>query len=171
MFQLMCVIFKKANQNFASGKMDLSENKKISKISDEEFKNDLISQKEKQHFSIFMKSNFEKTRWNFIQNLRNKEKIQTIIKSLLNSFNKFLIYKFSNLGDLIGLQQTNIPPKPAPRKCFKFRYITSTEISVLTYSLLTSKPLGPSKYQLDHKKMLKQRWRNHYVISLISSPQ
>ena len=44
------------------------------------------------------------------------------------------------------MQQTNnTPPKTAPRKCFKFRYITTTETNVLIDSLHTSKPLGPSK--------------------------
>ena len=57
-----------------------------------------------------------------------------------------LNYSFSTLGDFIGLQQTNnIPPKTAPRKCFKFRYITTKETKVLLDSLHKSKPLRPSK--------------------------
>ena len=61
------------------------------------------------------------------------------IANLLNS-------RFSTLGELIGLQQTNkIPPKTAPRKRFKFRYITTKETNVIMDSLHTSKPLGPSK--------------------------
>ena len=42
-------------------------------------------------------------------------------------------------------QTNNIPPKTAPRKCFKFRYITTKETNVLIDSLNTSKPVGPSK--------------------------
>ena len=57
-----------------------------------------------------------------------------------------LNYRFSTLGEFIGLQQTNnIPPKTAPRKCFNFRYITTKETNVLIDSLNTSKPVGPSK--------------------------
>ena len=57
-----------------------------------------------------------------------------------------LNYRFFTLGEFIGLQQTNnTPPKTAPRKCFKFRYITTKETNVLIDSLHTSKPLGPSK--------------------------
>ena len=98
----------------------------------------------------------EKARWKFIQNLRNKEKTQARIQSLLNSFGdkitkpmenaNLLNYRFSTLGEFIGLQQTNnIPPKTAPRNCFKFRYITTKETNVLIDSLNTSKPVGPSK--------------------------
>ena len=61
------------------------------------------------------------------------------IENLLN-------YRFSTLGEFIGLQQTNnIPPKTAPRKCFTFRYITTKETNVLMDSLNTSKPIDPSK--------------------------
>ena len=57
-----------------------------------------------------------------------------------------LNYRFSTLGEFIGLQQTNnIPTKTAPRKCFKFRYTTTKETNVLIDSLYISKPLGPSK--------------------------
>ena len=55
-----------------------------------------------------------------------------------------LNYRFSTLGEFIGLQQTNnIPPKTAPRKCFTFQYITAKETNVLIDSL--SKPLGPTQ--------------------------
>ena len=54
-------------------------------------------------------------------------------------------YRFFTPGEFIGLQQTNsFPPKTAPKKCFKFRYVTTKETNVLIYSLQTSKPLGPS---------------------------
>ena len=130
--------------------------KKFSWINDDETKNDLIRQKEKQLLSSFIELNSEKARWNFFQDLRNKEKIQTRIHTLLNNFaNKItkpmenanpLNYRFSNLGEFIGLQQrNNIPPKTAPRKCFTFRYITAKETNVLIDSLNTNKPLGPSK--------------------------
>ena len=57
-----------------------------------------------------------------------------------------LNYRFSTLGEFIGLQQTNnIPPKTVPGKCFKFRYITNVLINVLIDSFHTNKPLGPSK--------------------------
>ena len=62
-----------------------------------------------------MELNSEKARWQFIENLRNKEKTQTKIQSLLNKFgNKIkmtreianlLIYRFSTLREFIGLQQ------------------------------------------------------------------
>ena len=62
-----------------------------------------------------MELNSEKARWNFIQDLRNKEKTQTRFQSLLNSFgNKIakpmeiatlLNYRFSTLVEFIGLQQ------------------------------------------------------------------
>ena len=111
---------------------------------------------EKQLLSSFMELNSEKARWKFIQDLRNKEKTQARNQSLLNSFGdkitkpmeiaNLLNYKFSTLGEFIGLQQTNnIPPKTAPRKCFNFRYITTKETNVLIDSLNTSKPVGPSK--------------------------
>ena len=129
--------------------------KQFSRISDDETKNDLIRQKEKQLLSSFVELNSEKARWNFIQDLRNKEKTQTRIHSLLNSFgNKIrkpkeiaylLSYIFSTPGEFICLQQTNnIPPKTAPRKCFTFGYITAKETNVID-SMNTSKPLGPSK--------------------------
>ena len=81
-----------------------------------------------------MELNSEKARWKFIQDLRNQEKTQTRIQSLLNSFGdkitkpmeiaNLLNYRFLTLGEFIGLQQTNnIPPKTAPRKFFNFRYI------------------------------------------------
>ena len=123
--------------------------RQFSRISDDETKNDLICQKEKQLFSSFMELNSEKARWKFIQDLRNKEKTQARIQSLLNSFGdkitkpmeiaNLLNYRFSTLGEFIGLQQTNnIPPKTAPRKCFNFRYITTKETNVLIDSLNTS---------------------------------
>ena len=116
--------------------------RQFSRISDDETKNDLIRQEEKQFLSCFMELNSEKARWKFIQDLCNKEKTQAKIQSLLNSFGdkitkpmeigNLLNYGFSTLGEFIGLQQTNnIPPKTAPRKCFKFRYITTKETNVL----------------------------------------
>ena len=50
--------------------------RQFSRISDDEIKNDLIRQKEKQLLSCFMELNSEKARWKFIQELRNKEKTQ-----------------------------------------------------------------------------------------------
>ena len=127
--------------------------RQFSRISEDETKNDLIRQKEKQFLSSFIELNSEKARWKFIQDLRNKEKTQARIQSLLNSFGdkitkpmeiaNLLNYRFSTLGEFIGLQQTNIPPKTAPRKCFNFRYITNKETNVLIDSLNTSKPVGP----------------------------
>ena len=133
----------------------LCEKTKRLRISDDETKNDLIRQKEKL-FSSFIELHSEKARWKFIQDLHNKEKTQTRIQSFLNSLgNKItkpmeianlLNNRFSTLGKFIGLQQTNnIPPKSAPRKCFKFRYITTKETNVLVDSLNKSKPVGPSK--------------------------
>ena len=95
--------------------------KQFSRISDDKTKNDLTCQK-KQLLSSLMELNSEKARWNFIQDLRNKEKTQTRIHSFLNSFgNKItkpmeianlLNYRFSTLGEFNGLQQTiNNPPK------------------------------------------------------------
>ena len=126
------------------------------RISEDETKNNLIRQKEKQLLSSFMDSNSEKAKWKFIQDLRNKEKTQARIQSSLNSFGdkitkpmevaNLLNYRFSTLEEFIGFQQTNnIPPKTALRKCFNFRYITTKETNVLTDSLNTSKPVGPSK--------------------------
>ena len=85
-----------------------------------------------------------------------KKKTQARIRSLLNSFGdkitkpmaiaNLLNYRFSTLGEFIGLQQTNnIPPKTSTRKFFKFRYITSKETNVLIDSLNISKPISPSK--------------------------
>ena len=61
-----------------------------------------------------MELNSEKARWKFIQDLRNKEKTQARIQSLLNSFGykitkpmeiaNLLNYRFSTLGEFIGLQ-------------------------------------------------------------------
>ena len=57
-----------------------------------------------------------------------------------------LSYRFSTLGEFIGLQQTNnIPPKAAPRKYFMLRNITTKQTNVLIDNVLTSKPLCPSK--------------------------
>ena len=130
--------------------------KQFSRISDVEIKNDLFCQKEKQLFSSFRELNGEKARWNFIQDLRNEEKTQTRIESLLNSFgNKItkpmeiasvLNLRVSTLREFFGLQQTNnIPPKNALRTCFEFQYITSKETDVIIDSLHTSKhTLSPS---------------------------
>ena len=126
--------------------------KQFSIFSDVETKNDLLRQKVK-ILSSFMELNSEKTKWNFIQDVPNKEKTQTRIQSLLNSFgNKItnsikianlLNYRFSTLGEFIGLQQTNdIPPKTVLRKFFEIRYITTKQTNVLIDSLHTSKPLG-----------------------------
>ena len=130
--------------------------RQFSRISDDETKNDLIRQKEKPLFSSFMELNSEKARWKFNQDLRNKKKTAAKIQSPLNSFGdkitkpmeiaNLLNYRFSTLGEFIGWQQTNhIPPKTAPRMCFKFRYITTKETNVLIDSLNTSKPVGPSR--------------------------
>ena len=91
------------------------EKKQFSRISDDETKKDLIRQKEKQLFSSFMELYSERARWNFNQDLRNKEKTQTRIQSLLSNLgNKItkpkeienlLNYRFSTLGEFIGLQQ------------------------------------------------------------------
>ena len=156
--------------------------RQFSRISDDETKNDLIRQKQKQLLSSFMELNSEKARWKFFQDLRNKEKTQARIQSLLNSFDdkittpmeiaNLLNYRFSTLGEFIGLQQTNnMPPTTAPRKCFKFRYITTKETNVLIDSLNTSKPVGPSKIPAWAIKDAKAALANHYVISLISSLQ
>ena len=59
--------------------------RQFSRITDDETKNDLIRQKEKQLFSNFMELNSKKARWKFIQDIRNKEKTQTRNQSLLNS--------------------------------------------------------------------------------------
>ena len=57
-----------------------------------------------------------------------------------------LIYRFFTLGELIGLQQTiNFPAKSAPRKCFKFQYITPKETNLLIDSLHTSRRQSPSE--------------------------
>ena len=66
-----------------------------------------------------------------------------------------LNYRFSTLGEFFGLQQTNTPPKTAPRKCFKFRYITTNETNVLIDSLHTSKQLIPSKIPVEAIKNAK----------------
>ena len=136
--------------------------RQFSRISEDETKNNLIRQKN-QLLSNFMELNSEKARWKFIQDLCNKEKTQARIQSLLKSFGdkitkpmeiaNLLIYRFSTLGEFIGLQQTNnIPPKTAPRKCFNFRYITTKETNVLIDSLNTSKPVVPSKIPAWAKK-------------------
>ena len=129
--------------------------RQFSRISEDETKNDLIRQKEKQLLSSFMELNSEKARWKLIQDLRNKEKTQARIQSLLNSYGDKITkpmeianlnYRFSTLGEFIALQQTNhILPKTAPRNCCNFRCITTKETNVLIDSLNTSKPVGPSK--------------------------
>ena len=91
--------------------------RQFSRISDDETKIDLIRQKEKQLLSSSMELNSEKARWKFIQDLLNKGKTQARIQSLLNSFGykitkpmeiaNLLSYRFSTLGEFIGLQQTN----------------------------------------------------------------
>ena len=48
--------------------------RQFSRISDDETKNDLIRQKEKQLFSSLVELNSKKARWQFIQDLRNEEK-------------------------------------------------------------------------------------------------
>ena len=118
MLQLKPVILETTNQSFCFKKDGCvrKQKKQFPRITDDETKNDLIRQKEKQLLSSFMELNSEKARWNFIQDLRNKEKTQTRIHSLLNSFgNKItkpmeianlLNYRFSTLGEFIGLQQT-----------------------------------------------------------------
>ena len=56
--------------------------RQFSRISDDETKNDLLRQKEKQLLSSFMELKSVKARWKFIQHLRNKEKTQARIQSL-----------------------------------------------------------------------------------------
>ena len=64
----------------------------------------------------------------------------------LMEYASLLSYRFSTLGSSFSLnKKNNIPPKTAPRKCFKFRYITTKETNVLIDSLHTSKTLGTSK--------------------------
>ena len=127
-----------------------------------------------------MELNSKKARWNTFQDLRNKEKTQTRIQFLLNSFDNQISkpmesvnlrnYRFPALEKFISLQQTNsTPPQTAPRKCFKFRFITAKETNVFIDSLQTRKPLGPSRIPAMAKKLLKQRQQKHYVISLIGS--
>ena len=60
--------------------------RQFSRNSHDETKNDLTRQKEKKLLSSFIELNSEKARWKFNQDLRNKEKTQTRIQSLLNSF-------------------------------------------------------------------------------------
>ena len=73
------------------------------------------------------------------------------LENLLNN-------RFSTLDEFSGLKQANnIPSKTAPRKCFKFRYITAKEVKVLIDSLDASKPLGPQKNQPGQSNLLKQR--------------
>ena len=75
--------------------------KQFSRISDDETKNDLIRQKEKQLLSSFMELNSEKNRWNFIQYLRNKVKTQTRFQHLLNSFGNKITKPVENANLLI----------------------------------------------------------------------
>ena len=116
--------------------------RQFSRISDDETKNDLIRQKEKQLLSKFMELKIEKLDGNSI-------KIFVIKKRLKQEFNLYktvfgskitkpmeianlLNYRLFTLQEFIGLQQTNsIPPKSVPRKCFKFRYITTKETNEL----------------------------------------
>ena len=85
-----------------------------------------------------MEFNSDKVRWNLNQDLRNKKKTQTRIRSSLNSFDikitklmeiaNLLHYRLSALGVFFGSQQTNnTPPITAPRKCCKIRYIKIKE--------------------------------------------
>ena len=156
--QIKACYVKKEKPKFLPGEKWLCEKTKrqFSGISDDETKNDLFRQNRKQFLSSCLELKSEKARRKFIRDLRNKEKTQTRIQSLLNSFDNkitkpmefanLLNYRFSTLEDFFGLQQTNnIPPKSPPRKCSKFRYITTKETNVLIDSLHSSKPVGPSK--------------------------
>ena len=73
MLQLKPVIFEKTNQNFCFEKIGYvrKQKKQFSSNSDDETKNDLIRQKEKQLLSSFIELNSEKARWNFIKASRS----------------------------------------------------------------------------------------------------
>ena len=83
-----------------------------------------------------------------------------------------LKYRFSTLGEFIGLQQiNNIPLKTAPTNCFKFRYITTKETNVLIDSLHTNKAHGPSKisaWAIKHAKAALAKPLCYLIIQFIT---
>ena len=186
MLQLKSVRLEKTNQNIC-----FNENGYVRKQGNSfqelamiknMLKNNLISQKEKPVLASSMELNSEKASWDFIQDLCSKEKTKTRIQSLLNcfgnkitkpkEFENLLKYRFNDLREFISLQPTNnLPPKTAPRKCFRFKYITTKEKNVLIDSLHTCKPVGPSKIPAWAIKDAKAVLAQHYVFSFISSLQ
>ena len=127
----------------------------------QELQNELVENLQKDKFvyqiNTFNNLTSEKDKWNFINEARNSLKTKTEIVSLKNSFGdlvtnqkqiaNLLNYRFSKLGDYLGVKRmyTSPIPKPPGRKSFRFQPINILELKKKHIkSLNVNKPLGPS---------------------------
>ena len=118
-------------------------------------KNVLKQENEKHLLDVFQNLKNARERWNFINEIRNCEKIQTEIPRLKNSFRTVLTngndianlnYKFSALGEyFVKKEQYQFRNNPARHSNkFIFRYTTTKEIFDILNNLNVKKPCGPS---------------------------
>ena len=101
--------------------------------------------------------NTKKSRWKFIQEVRNNEKQRIVIDTLRNSFGELikngkdlLNFKFSVLGEYFGesikFDKTLFSVDTRNANRFFFKYVTCKEVHDLMKCLNVNKPLGPSKF-------------------------
>ena len=107
----------------------------------------------------FISLNTEKSRWKFIQEVRNNEKQRIVIDTLRNSFGELITngkdiahllnFKFSVLGEYFGeskkIDKTLSSAETGNANRFFFKYVTCKEVHDLIKCLNVNKPLGPSK--------------------------
>ena len=106
----------------------------------------------------FISLNTEKSRWKFIQEVRNNEKQRIVIDTLRNSFGELITngkdianllnFKFSVLGEYFGeskkIDKTLFSADTGNANRFFFKYVTCKEVHLIK-CLNVNKPLGPSK--------------------------
>ena len=107
----------------------------------------------------FISLNTEKSRWKFIQEVRNNEKQRIVIDTLRNSFGELITngkdianllnFKFSVLGEYFGerkkFDKTLFSADTGNANRFFFKFVTCKEVHDLIKCLNVNKPLGPSK--------------------------
>ena len=107
----------------------------------------------------FISLNTEKSRWKFIQEVRNNERQRIVIDTLLNSFGElitnekdianFLNFKFPILGEYFveskKFDKTLFSADTGNANRFFFKQVTCKEVHDLIKCLNVNKPLGPSR--------------------------
>ena len=117
----------------------------------------LIKEEDTHKLNIYNSLRNYKSRWNFVNELRNSKRTSINIHSLQNSFGdlitnqkdilNLLNYTFSKLGEFFSKDQSAPldTHKTFLRKTFSFRFLTTKEVFDLLKNLKVAKPLGPSK--------------------------